>query len=74
MEFRYTGQEKLNIRIPGEQYTRTILPSRNFQRTNDEVLFEFLFSAQNPHRWLFEKKQEFTFRLNETPEIPEVDE
>jgi hypothetical protein len=54
MQFLYKGDTSLDVRIPGEQYARTINPSPNAYTTNDKVLYDFLFSDENPSRKLFE--------------------
>jgi hypothetical protein len=54
MQFLYKGDTSLDVRIPGEQYARTINPSKNPYTTNDKVLFDFLMSAENPNKALFE--------------------
>lgn len=55
-EFLYRGDKPISVKLPWEQYSRSIYPSKNVQTSNDEKFVDYLLSFDNPHRQLFDKK------------------
>jgi hypothetical protein len=70
MYFFYSGKEALSVLVPGEQYAVTIPTSDRSQRTNNEALYNYIFSPEFEHRKLFQKATSFEPPTKGKVEVP----
>ncbi len=59
MFFFYTGEQPLDVKVPGEQYVLTVFPSDRSQRTTHADFYDYIFSDAFPHKSLFQKADSF---------------
>jgi len=74
MFFFYSGNEPVDVVVPGEQYAFRVEPSDRGQKTTNEKLYDFLFSDLNPKRAMFYKAFGFAPDVQGSVPVPEENE